>query len=100
MAKVIWSPTALEDFKAVLAYIAADSPVASKRFGQKLLARTRQIRIAPLMGGYVREDETKTYREVLFGNYRVIYRTDEDGKVAYIVTIYPASRLLDPKTLK
>src|SRR5579872_722438 len=99
MAKVIWTPTALRDFKSILTYIAADSPIAAKRFGEKLLARTRQLKIAPLMGGYVLEDETRTYREVLCGSYRVIYRTDFDGKSAYIVTIYPAARLLDPETL-
>jgi len=99
MAKVVWSPSALGDFKAILAYIAKDAPVAAKRFGQKLLARTRQLRTSPLLGGYVLEDESRTYRELIHGNYRVIYRCEADGKAVYIVAIHPAARLLDPEKL-
>jgi addiction module RelE/StbE family toxin len=99
MAKIVWSPTAIRDFESILAYIGADSPVAAKRFGEKLLARTRQLKTAPLMGGYVLEDESHTYREVLYGNYRVIYRCDADAKIAYIAAIHHAARLLDPESL-
>jgi len=99
MAKLIWSPSALRDFQAILAYIAKDAPVAAKRFGEKLLARTRQLRISPLLGGFILEEESHTYRELIHGNYRVIYRCEADEQVVYIVAIHHAARLLDPETL-
>jgi plasmid stabilization system protein ParE len=99
MAKVIWSPRALRNFESILAHIRSDSPSAARRFGQQVLARVRQIETAPYMGGYVLEDETRTYREVLFGNYRVIYRCEPDGTVAYIVAVRHAAQLLDPGML-
>jgi mRNA-degrading endonuclease RelE of RelBE toxin-antitoxin system len=45
------------------------------------------------------EDEIRTYRETLFGNYRIIYRFDIEAEAAYVVAVYPAARLLDPETL-
>ena len=99
MARIVWSPSALRDFEAALAYIAKDAPIAAKRFGEKLLARTRQLKKSPLLGGHILEDETKTYRELIFGSYRIIYRCDSDGRVAYIVAVHHAARLLDPDIL-
>jgi plasmid stabilization system protein ParE len=99
MAKLVWSPASLRDIASIVAFIAADSPVAAKRFREKLLARTRQLKTTPLMGGYVLEDESRTYRELLHGNYRVIYRCDIAGKTAYIVAVHHAARLLNPTDL-
>jgi plasmid stabilization system protein ParE len=47
----------------------------------------------PLLGSYVREDSSRTYREVRQGNYRVLYRSDAD--VVYIVVVHHAAPLLD-----
>jgi len=99
MAKIVWSPSALRDFEAALTYIARDSPIAARRFGEKLLARTRQLKKSPLLGGHILEDETTTYRELIFGSYRIIYRCEAGGKVAYIVAVHHAARLLDPDIL-
>ena len=53
MAQIIWSPSALRGLEGVLAYIAKHSPVTAKRFGAKVLARTRQLRTSPLLGGFI-----------------------------------------------
>ena len=81
MAEIIWSPRALRDLGVILAYIAKNSPVTAKRFGAKVLRGTRQLRTSPLLGGFILEDPSHTYRELIQGNYRVIYRCDDDGKV-------------------
>lgn len=97
MAKVIWAPRALDDLVRLIDYISADAPVAARRFAQKILDRVDLLQDHPLAGGFVFEDETRTYREVLQGNYRVIYRTD--GNAVYIVAVHHAARLLDPGQL-
>jgi toxin ParE1/3/4 len=98
MAKIVWSPSALRDLEGILAYIAKDAPVAARRFGEKILARTRQLKTVPLLGGFVVEDSNQSYRELLHGNYRIIYRYD-DGKTAYIVAVHHAAKLLDLENL-
>ena len=99
MVKVTWSPSAVRDFQIILAYIGRDAPVGAKRFAKKLLERSRQLKTSPFMGGYVLEDETHTYRELVFGNYRLIYRCADDGKSVYVVAVHHAARLLDPRGL-
>jgi hypothetical protein len=53
--------------------------------------------ITPLLGGYIAEDSSRTYREVLQGRYRIIYRSD--AHTVYIVAIHHASRLMDTSDL-
>jgi plasmid stabilization system protein ParE len=46
----------------------------------------------PESGRKVPEDKTGTYRELLVGNYRVVYRVDED--TVTIVTLIHGARVL------
>jgi len=43
----------------------------------------------------VEEDEQGRYRQVLQGNYRVIYRHDPAAHSATVITVIHARRLLD-----
>jgi plasmid stabilization system protein ParE len=47
----------------------------------------------PELGGWVIEDETRTYRELLLGNYRIIYRAGPEA--VYIVAVRHGARLWD-----
>jgi plasmid stabilization system protein ParE len=58
------------------------------------MARIRSLRRFPNSGGFVVEDPTHTYRELIEGNYRIIYRRDKGAVV--IASIYHAARLLNP----
>jgi addiction module RelE/StbE family toxin len=98
MAQVIWAPKAIDDLESLVNYIYGDAPITAKRFAQKVLARVELLQIHPLSGGFVLEDESRTYREVLQGNYRIIYRVQAD--MVYIVALHHAARLLDPGELE
>lgn len=93
MARVIWTERALQDLERVLDYIAADAPLAARRFAQRIIARTDSLSHTPRIGGFVEEDDTRTYRQLVQGNYRNIYRVDDD--TVYIVAVHHAARLLD-----
>ena len=99
MTKVWWSPKSVRDLGAIEAYIAQFNPVAARRLIQKIIRRTDRLHSFPLSGGYVPEDDSQRYRQVLQGNYRVIYRHDAGAQVTTIVTVIHAARLLDPETL-
>jgi toxin ParE1/3/4 len=98
MAQIIWTPKALEDLEYLLNYIAKDSPIAAQRFAHKLIDRVDVLNNQPLLGSYIAEDNTHTYRQVIQGNYRIIYRTDE--KTIFILTVHHAARLLDSDNLR
>ncbi|MCC6125668.1 MAG: type II toxin-antitoxin system RelE/ParE family toxin [Pirellulales bacterium] len=93
MARIIWSDQSLEDVKNIIAYIAKDAPLTAKRFAQRIESRVDKLSKNSFLGGYIFEAATKKYRELIQGNYRIIYRID--GQNVQIVTIYHAARLLD-----
>jgi plasmid stabilization system protein ParE len=97
MARIRWSESAAADLDGILEYISRDAPLAAKRFAQRVFARIGLLKRHPLSGAFIAEDTTQTYREVLQGNYRIIYRYD--GRVVTIVTLMHAARLLDADDL-
>jgi plasmid stabilization system protein ParE len=57
------------------------------------------IAINPLLGRFVPESNDKTIREIIKGNYRVIYQI-RNKKSVFILTVFHSSRLLTKKYLK
>ena len=92
MARIVWSPVAREDFQAITSFIKADSPGYAKTFGWHIQQRVEQLQNFPRSGRIVPEDETGRYRELIVGNYRVVYRTEED--TVTIMTVIHGARLL------
>jgi addiction module RelE/StbE family toxin len=99
MTRIIWSPKSVRDLEAINEYIAQFNPAAARRLIQKIIQRTERLQSFPNSGGFVEEVESRRYRQVLQGNYRVIYRYDPDSETATVVTVIHAARLLDPDTL-
>ena len=99
MTRVVWSPKSIRDLDAIHDYVAQFNPVAAKRLIQKIVQRTDRLLRFPLSGGVVPEDDFSVYRQVLHGNYRVIYRHQAEQAVVRIITVTHAARLLDPERL-
>jgi addiction module RelE/StbE family toxin len=97
MATLIWAPRALGDLEDLIEFISRNAPMTARRFAQKIVARVDLLEHHPLMGGYVLEDDTRSYREILQGNYRIIYRVD--GERVIIVAVHHSAKLLDTKDL-
>jgi addiction module RelE/StbE family toxin len=92
MARIVWSRQANDDLRDIIEYISRDSPTTARRFARKIISRVEQLKRMPLCGGYVLEDASRTYRELVQGNYRIIYRCD--GQTVYLITVRHAARLL------
>jgi len=92
MVEIIWAPRALDDLEALIEYISSHAPVTARRFAQKLINRVEILMSHPHLGSLVPEDESETYRELIHGNYRLIYRVD--GERVLIVAVHHAARLL------
>ena len=91
MARVVWSSVARDDLKALVSLINTDSPGYAQTFGLHIQQRVEQLRHFPESGRNVPEDKTGTYRELIVGNYRVVYRIDED--IVTMVTLIHGARL-------
>ncbi len=71
---VIWSPSARGDLKGIVSYIAADNPSAAIRIGQRIVGRSKQIEKFEKSARIVPEYSNSSIRELIEGNYRIIFR--------------------------
>ena len=94
MAQVRWTPQAADDFEAITEFIARDSSYFASLFAADVLDAVERVAEFPESGRIVPEIGDRAVREVVLGNYRVIYRF-RAGAVE-ILTIYHGARRLDP----
>jgi toxin ParE1/3/4 len=76
--KVRWTQRATQDLQDIGDYIAQDSPGAARRWVARLKERTRLVAPFPYSGRRVPEQNRDDVREVLLGNYRIVYRIYPD----------------------
>lgn len=74
MAKIKWTEQDLDDVEAITAYIARDSAHYARLFTQKVFKEVERLRSFPKSGRVVPEINKNDIREIIFGNYRIIYR--------------------------
>jgi len=73
--KIIWSPLSIERINEIADFISEDSLEAARRWVDDLFNKVERIEKFPYSGRLVPEIGRKDIREILFGNYRIIYRT-------------------------
>ena len=98
MAEIRWTRQAANDLETITEFIAADSSHYASLFALDVLAAVERLAVFPNSGRIVPELEETDVREILFGNYRIAYRL-EDNSVT-ILTVYHGARLLDPSRLE
>ena len=98
MVKIVWTELSILDLKEIFDYIAEDSNRYATITGTRLYKRVQPITENPYMGWIVPEFNEKSIREILEGNYRIIYRIKSKTQVD-ILRIYHCARLLKKKHL-
>lgn len=93
--RVVWTRKAVEDLRGIKDYIARDS----KRYAQLQIERLRNAASHlvhfPEMGRVLPEFPQEAWREVLNGNYRIIYRLDAAGEVVLVLAVVHGMQLLE-----
>ena len=92
MVEIIWTEFAVEDLRSIHEYISKDSKVYADRQVDKIIKRVDQIGNFPKSGRMVPEFNVEILRELIEGNYRIIYRISSDSIA--IVRIHHAAREL------
>jgi plasmid stabilization system protein ParE len=72
--KILWTEPALEDLRNLHAYIAKDSEIYARSFVQRIIVAVERLSNFPRLGRTVPEADQETIREILYQNYRIIYR--------------------------
>ena len=99
MAVVEWTDQALEDLDTNAAFIARDSHYYAKIFVSRILSSVEQLVDFPEIGRGVPEVSQADIREIIHGNYRIIYQYRESNSLVTILTIYHSARILTPESL-
>lgn len=96
--KVDWTEPAIQDLESIRTYIAKDAEYYAIRFVEKVIEAIDGLQDLPLRGRLVSEAEEENIRELLFQNYRIIYRVEAES--ISILTIIHGSRDLSRKRSK
>jgi toxin ParE1/3/4 len=75
--KIVWSPLAVDRVSEIAGYIAQDNPVAAESWINTVFKKVEDLKAFPERGRIVPETDSKTIRELIYGNYRIIYRLEE-----------------------
>jgi len=98
VAEVRWTLQAAGDLEAITDFIAADSPQYAKLFAMDVLTAVDRLMPFPNSGRIVPELNDPQIREILLGNYRIVYRAVTNA--VDILTVYHGARLIDPTKLQ
>jgi toxin ParE1/3/4 len=90
--KIIWSPLAIERASEIAEYIAQDKPSAAEKWIDTVFTKVETLKSAPEIGRVVPEIRNSQFRELIYGNYRIIYRIEE--KKISILTIRHGMQIL------
>jgi toxin ParE1/3/4 len=96
--KILWSPLAVDRLEEIFDFIAYDKPSAAGKWIDSIFSKVELLKSNPDSGRVVPEIETPSIREVIFGNYRIIYR--HTGDSIKVLTIRNCRQLLEDKDLK
>ncbi len=98
MVQVKWTKLAIEDLKGIYDYISRDSVKFAKIEIIKLKIRTNILKRHPFAGKAVPEMNNDIFRELIEGNYRIIYKIIDVEKI-HILTIHHSARDLTKRQL-
>lgn len=90
--KIIWSPLAIDRTAEIAEYIAQDKPLAAEKWINTVFSKIAQLETSPEIGRVVPEIGNKQFRELIYGNYRIIYRVEKEH--IFILTIRHGKQIL------
>ena len=90
--RVVWSPLALDRASEIAVYISHDSAAAAEKWINMVFAKTGRLKTFPESGRIVPEINNNNFRELIYGNYRIIYRIER--KQVSILTIRHFKQIL------
>jgi toxin ParE1/3/4 len=97
LAKVTWLIVALDDVQSIFEFVAQDSVSSAERLANRIFSATDRLGSFPLSGRVVPEIDDQDVREIIVGNYRLMYHVlaDEIEVLAVIhsARLLPAQRV-------
>jgi addiction module RelE/StbE family toxin len=90
MVKIVWTKRSLNDLEDIADYISRDSVKFAKITLNGLIQEAHRLELNPLIGRIVPEINDDRFREIIKGNYRIIY--NHNITQVNILTVHHSSR--------
>ena len=100
MVKIVWTQRSLTDLKSIVEFISRDSIKYASLTIERLINVTSYLETNPRIGRMVPEMiKQDKIREILYGNYRIIYKITSPTTV-HILTVHHSSKRLRQTSLR
>jgi len=94
MVKIVWTDKAIDDLDDIGHYIAIDSEKYAKIVVNRLFKAVDMLERHPRIGRVVPEFSNENIRELINGNYRIVYTIKNQFQID-ILTVHHSARLLN-----
>lgn len=88
--QIIWSPLTIDRATEIAEYISLDNPTAAQDWIDTIFGKVTTLETSSQIGRIV--PERKEIREIIYGNYRIIYRIEKTS--ISILTIRHGKQIL------
>lgn len=92
--KIIFSFVAKSNLIEFVKFIAYDKPMAAKYWAKKNKREILKLKDFPKFGRVVPEYGEESIREIVSGQYRIVYKIDEKKETIVILTIHHSKKPL------
>lgn len=93
MARLNWTDLSIEDLINIAEFISKDSQKYSVIQIKRIRERAKILKEQPFLGRIVPETQNDSVRELILGNYRIIYRIISEDRID-ILTVHHSARQL------
>ena len=99
MVKITWTELAVSDLREIFDFIAKDSQKYASITVDKIYLKVQKLTSSKFMGRIVPEFNSPNLKEVILGNYRIVYLLKNNNSLE-ILRIYHSARMLTEKDLE
>jgi plasmid stabilization system protein ParE len=78
MVDIRWSPLATDDYDSIIRYYEKTAPKFAQNLAKKIIYIIENLSQFPKMGRIVPELENTEIREIIYRNFRIIYRLEQN----------------------
>jgi len=93
VAEIVWSPQSIDDVESIRDYIGRDSARFGALVAAEIIQAVERLSRFPESGRVVPEFGDSSLREVLWRNYRIVYRLQRSA--VEVVTVFHGARLFE-----
>lgn len=98
MVRIRWTEQSLDDINNIAEFIANDSVRYAKIQVRRFFKSAEVLKVMPEFGRIVPEIGDEKIREIIQGNYRIVYQIMSKREIA-ILTVHHSSRLLSNNSI-